>query len=439
MDEERIYAPQVIFDDILKHPPFHIADDNVDMRKKAIEFLKFIYQDFYPMEIRGSLAQEYENGKIRMFIDSSKDSIVGLTARLFSGWSKQLEALDKVFDYASLVQQCYEMGLSKYYNLKPCIVNIYAMLSAINKNKRGFDKIVQELSFIPFSSGRDNFDFAERDKLMIDAILECEYPHKVDLLKQLINKSNVEPFPYDYNKLAKGLKLLDTVTKDAVKVNCLANLETISADVLEYCKASTSDMAPIYYNAALISPGYYESFRKKVLANVKREDFRRDILDLVGEVEWYFLKRRGYSFDRCLDAVFDSDTLGELINKLNVLKSYRHDYSFDEKMKSQLDGIFTGQCVDKIGNTEISSSIFTDKIEKPKFIEDRTKLLYCKVFDIDENDFDRWMFYLKLRNISEVVEKLHENVTSSQEERAKQLKKTKDSSSPIYDKWSAMD
>ena len=49
------------------------------------------------------------------------------------------------------------------------------------------------------------------------------------------------------------------------------------------------------------------------------------------------------------------------------------------------------------------------------------------------------MFYLKLRNISEVVEKLHENVTSSQEERAKQLKKTQDSSSPIYDKWSAMD
>ena len=150
MEEERIYAPQVIFDDILKHPTFCVADDNVDMRKKAMAFLKFIYQEVYPMEIRGSLSQEYENGKVRMLIDGSKDSIVGLTARLFSGWSKQLEALDKVFDYASLVQQCYEMGLSKHYNLKPCIVNIYAMLSAINKNKSDFDKIVQELTFIPF-------------------------------------------------------------------------------------------------------------------------------------------------------------------------------------------------------------------------------------------------------------------------------------------------
>lgn len=436
-EDNTIYAPQVILDDILKHPPFYVAFDNVDMQKKTIEFLKFIYQNIYPMRIRESKSQEYENENVRMFIDGSKDSIVGLIAKIYYGGRDQLIALNEVFDYASLVQHCYEIGLSKHYDLKPCIVNIYAMLSAINKNNKScFDQVVQELSFIPFSSGRDNFD--EQDKSMINAILDCEYPHKVDLLKQLINKSYREPFPYDYDKLKKGLKLLDTATKDAIKINCLSSLKAISADVLKYCKRSTTNMAPIYYNAALIRPGYYELFRKKVLANVKREDYRSEILDRVGEVEWYFLEQRFYSFDKCLDAIFDSDTLGELVNKLNVLTSFRHD-SLDEKTFKKLDGIFTGQCVDKIGNTEISSSIFTDKIEKPKFIEDRTKLLYCKVFDLDENDFDRWMFYLKLRNISELVEGLHENVTSSQEERAKQLKKTQDASSPLYDKWSAMD
>ena len=84
------------------------------------------------------------------------------------------------------------------------------------------------------------------------------------------------------------------------------------------------------------------------------------------------------------------------------------------------------------------------KIEKPKFIEDRTKLLYCKLFDIDENEFANWMFYLKLRNISEAVEELHKNVSNKQDEHAKQLKKAQDLGSMdnsfiSYAKWSGLD
>lgn len=405
----------------------YIKKNKFEYEEKSIAFLKLIYNDIYndfvneiqKMKDNGcgynyiDLLEDFKDDLVKFIDDDSSSILYYFKEMIIDGDVDFINVFfDKIDSYSKIVNN--HLYRTKDFWICTLTFNIYAMLISYHIYKDDFElfkKRIELYSSVIEPMGlndisvRNNSFFLLNKKEIFDKIIRIKNFEELVFLRDTFNVcfKNICNNNLSFNELMSLNENIEFVEKVLFDIQRLKEKdpefdEEQGIRIIDSYLENYDEDEPLFYTPILLYGDRFAYFRDKYINVIRHEEYMNEIFLKVQELNNDLFKYLDSvdmdgedSFIKCMDAVFDSDTLEELLNKINILKETSELFSSEPVLYSNvLDNI-----------KSLSSNKYKKKVNGQKImrigdainLEDRSDCILGRMEDIYEKMFGEEISY----------------------------------------------